>query len=398
MSEQSLPQLSAEIRACRILVVDDTDYSRHLIGHFLNTGGWHDIFYATNGPEALTLYKQKKPDIILLDVTMPQMDGLEVCRIIRHDEGDTRIPILIQTAHTDISDRAKAFDAGATDFLSKPLYQYELIARVRIHLENRLLIRKLQSFRDRLDGELSVARLMQDVLLPGAKTLQTLQDDKRISIASYYQPTSELAGDSWSVSPLYNDQLSLFITDLSGHGVTAAINAFRLHTMINLLSSGHDDPGAMLTTLNVELHRDFSKGQFAAMTYARIDFKEGLLHYASAAMPYAILCHGDTGALQLLDQSSLPLAIRQDTVYETHSVSFPEGSLLFLYSDAAIESQDKHGTYLEISAMQKWLGDHQKDASPQNIIDAFIAQLFGQERLDALSDDLTLVCLRYQKP
>lgn len=390
-------QLDPDILSSRIMVVDDTDYNRQLIGHFLNSAGWKNLVFCKDGLEALECYKRQRPDLILLDIAMPGMDGVTVCQTIRQEHKDVRTPILIQTAHIGITERTKAFSAGATDFLSKPLYQSELIARVRIQLENRTLIRQLQTFHDRLEGELSVARQMQHGLLPSPVQLEKLHQDTRLEIASFYKPTNELAGDSWGISRFTDDTYGVFLTDLSGHGVTAAINAFRLHTMINLLGETQSDPGRMMESLNAHLNRDLTAGQFAAMTYAVLDLQASTLRYAMAGMPYGLLHNAETQAMQFLDDSAMPLAITLNTTYKTTEVPFPAGSLLFLYSDAAIETEDDAEQYVEMEAIRDWIAHNQEGVHPAHIIDAFIDNIFGQQRLTRLHDDLTLVCLRSVK-
>jgi sigma-B regulation protein RsbU (phosphoserine phosphatase) len=145
---------------CLILVVDDTEFNRTLITAMLHQAGFRRIEHAVDGIDALKKIGDELPDLVILDIVMPGLDGFEVCRHLRADPRFSDLPVLVQTALSNTEDRNKAFQLGTTDLITKPIDRNELLARVRIHLENRVLIQDLQLYRARLESELGMAREM----------------------------------------------------------------------------------------------------------------------------------------------------------------------------------------------------------------------------------------------
>jgi putative two-component system response regulator len=117
-------------RRSRVLVADDTESIRSLFRRLLIADG-HDVVSAADGTAALEAVQRHQPDVILLDIGMPAMDGLEVCRRLKADPATRLTPIVLVTGQTDLSDRIRGIEAGADEFLSKPVHPHELRARVR---------------------------------------------------------------------------------------------------------------------------------------------------------------------------------------------------------------------------------------------------------------------------
>jgi putative two-component system response regulator len=122
--------LSPITRRSRVLVVDDTESVRSLFVKLLSSDG-HDVVGAADGKAALEVVQHYRPDVVLLDVDMPTMDGLEVCRRLKADPSTRLTPVVMVTGQTDLNDRLRGIEAGADEFLSKPLHPQELRVRVR---------------------------------------------------------------------------------------------------------------------------------------------------------------------------------------------------------------------------------------------------------------------------
>ena len=144
----------------RILVVDDIPANVRLLEAKLSSE-YFDVITASSGPQALEIARAEAPDIVLLDVMMPGMDGFEVCRHLKADPQTTHIPVVMVTALSDVSDRVRGLEAGADDFLTKPHHRLVLNARVRSLLklkgatdaleESLKRLRELTRVRDDLD-------------------------------------------------------------------------------------------------------------------------------------------------------------------------------------------------------------------------------------------------------
>lgn len=370
----------------QILVVDDTEFNRTLIGALLSEAGFSRIAYATNGVEALEVIAENPPDLIILDIMMPQMDGFEVLRRLRADKAHADTPVLVQTALSGTEDRNKAFTAGTTDLVSKPLDRAELLARVRIHLENRVLIRDLQTFRDRVESELTMARSMYDHLLPSAPAIGRLKADCRLALKSHTLLSTELGGDIWGVHAMADGRVGVYLLDMAGRGVLAALNAFRMHTLVHeLVADFGGDPQAFLSEINDRAVELLALGDQAAMVYGVVDCQARTFTYAVAAAANPLLLRAD-GAVHLSgDLAGLPLGIAIRTPYEQTTVPFEPGDVLMLYSNAVLDALDLQANPPGSAALAALVGQARTGSDPEGAfhqVTAALAEKVGETPLD----------------
>jgi sigma-B regulation protein RsbU (phosphoserine phosphatase) len=378
-----------DLSRCRVLVIDDALPIRQLIGGYLQSAGISLIEFAENGADGLAKLHSFGPDLVILDIVMPGIDGFEICRRLRANPLTRNLPVLVETALDSTADRSAVFDAGATDLITKPIHGPELIARVKIQLENRLLIRSLQDHVKLMMWELELARYMQENLLPRQEMLDAVERATGLAVASHFQPSAELGGDLWSVHPLGDGQTGISIIDFAGHGLAAALNTFRLHTLMNQIAPTPADPAAYLAQLNRKLVDLLPNGQFATMFLAIIDSRRGLMTYAAAGTPSPVIGNPEIG---LLDGSGLPLGISLEADYQNCQVPFPPDSVLFLYSDALTESADHSGHCLESEDLAELVDQCRGDAGKSLPLDRLIARFLRGR--GPVTDDLTLVWVR----
>jgi len=325
----------------RVLIVDDNEFNRKSLSLLLMRSGIRNLEFAGDGVEGLAKVDSFRPDLILLDVAMPNMDGLEMCRRLRASVRHADLPILFQTALDRDEEQVACFNAGGNDFISKPIKPGECMARVRHQLERRKLFNDLTTFRERVQKELLHAHAMQMSLLPEGKRVQELGRHYGLDIFSHFETSSELGGDLWSVFELDEDRVGFLIVDFAGHGITAAINTFRLHTLIERIPARGRDPAEWLTQLNGTLKDVLPTGQFATAFYCVLDKRSNVLSYAGAGAPNPIV--GGAEGLTLLDSSGLLLGISRHANYRTRQVTLQPGGFLLLYSDALVECRDRAG-------------------------------------------------------
>lgn len=378
-----------DLSGCRVLVIDDVPAVRQLIGAYLQNAGIPLVEFAENGTDGLAKLQDFEPDLLILDIVMPGLDGFEICRRLRADPRTRNLPVLVQTALDSSADRSAVFEAGATDLISKPIHGPELIARVKIQLENRLLIRSLQDHVKLMMWELELARYMQENLLPRQEMLDAVEAATGLAVASHFQPSAELGGDLWSVHPLSEGRTGVAIIDFCGHGLAAALNTFRLHTLMNQMAPDPGDPAAYLTALNAKLVALLPSGQFATMFLAIIDSRRGLVTYAAAGAPSPVIANPE---VRFLDGSGLPLGISLEARYRNCVVPFPSGSVLFLYSDALTETADRSGLCLEAGALAELVDHCRRDEGDSPSLQRLIARFLDGR--GAVTDDLTLVWAR----
>ena len=385
------------LAGARVLVVDDNRINRHLLLALLERGGITLIEQAEDGHDALVRIERFKPDLVLLDLMMPQMDGFEMCRRLRADPRWKSLPVLVQSSLNRAEDRARAFAAGATDYVTKPINAVELLARVRIHLRKRTMLRDLQQYHGRTEAELELARAMQARMLPGPDRLAELEAATGIAIHTHFAPSSELGGDFWGIERLPDGRVAIYLVDFSGHGVGAALNTFRLDAICRQIGSTELSPAEFLAAVNRRLCGLLPCGQFATMLTGVIDPAAGLFHYASAGSTAPMMWHPGDEAPRLGDGSGLPLGLLASASYDSRLMPMPPGARLFLYSDAAIEipigGEDSHEV-LDEYGLATLFARRLQEPDDAALLSGLLGDLKATGPID---DDLTALLLTRRK-
>jgi sigma-B regulation protein RsbU (phosphoserine phosphatase) len=377
-----------------ILVADDTMLSREIIASYLRADGFTNLVFAKDGEDTLAQVKEHNPDLIILDIIMPKLDGYGVCKALRADPAHAKTPVIAQTALEENEGRTRIFDDGATDLILKPLNKAELIARTKIHLENQILVKQLQAYQERTQSELEIARDMQENLNPAPEHYRGVGLDYGLRISATFQMSSELGGDMWGLVPLDEHRLGVYIVDFAGHGLGAALNTFRLHSLIWSDQLRDHKPGEYLEILNRHLKGLLPVGQYATMLYGIIDRENQTFSYASAACTSPVLGNSISGDAKYLDGSGVPLGVIRDARYETRTLPFGKENFLLLYSDALIETTLDDGKFLSEENLLGMLKDTLFETCNEIDLAAQIADQFMDRAPVQLADDFTIVSLQ----
>jgi sigma-B regulation protein RsbU (phosphoserine phosphatase) len=381
----------SEISDCKILIVDDVAVLRTLIQTCLMKAGFNNLHLAESGGDALEKLEELNPDLLILDIVMPGIDGFEVCRRIRNTKQYANLPILVQTGMEATQERAQVFEVGANDLIPKPLNVYELVARVKLQLQNLILQRREKAYQARMVQELNSARVIQESLLPTAQLIEQMECSFNLKIQSHWSASSELGGDLWGMQKIDEDRLGFFIIDFSGHGVVSALNTFRLHTLINESDLNWADPKSCLDAVNAHLTKVLSVEQFATLFWAVIDEKENTLTYCAAAAPPVVIgIDGDVPGIDFIDTSGLPVGILNTYEYTNQVIDFPENSFVFVYSDALIESPDEKGIMWEEEGLLQRVKKYAVEGYDQ--IQPSLLKEFTKMAVTPIPDDLTTIC------
>lgn len=348
------PVPTSELETAKILIVDDVEINREVIGAFLRSHGFHNLTFANDGRSALSRVLQGDIDLLVLDLAMPEMDGYAACEAIRANPAISSLPIIVQTMLDQPAQRSMAFDVGATDLVSKPINRTELIARVRIHLERQRLIADLSAYQQRVSQDLAVAREMQNALLPRQTLLDSIFQQTEVQVVGALQQCTELGGDMWGTRAIDSDRVAIYTVDFSGHGISSALNTFRLQSILDEHSQIADDPSRLLCAVNKSLCDMLTPPHFATMIYGVINKKAGQFDYAASASvsPATLNLIGHSATLSRSEQattdikegtewgdgSGLPLGISKSAFYETRRLTLTPGHMLLLVSDAFVET------------------------------------------------------------
>ncbi len=338
----------------RILVVDDTASNIQVLVQILRSEGDFSISVANNGLQALEQMEKVKPDLVLLDIIMPELDGYETCKRMKQDEDLSDIPVIFLSAKIEADDQVKAFDVGGVDYVTKPFNSIELMARVRTHLDlkkshdeirNQVIL--LSQARSELELKLAVmeadlqsAEVVQQTLLPHSAPIH---DDYKIAFR--YRPMEVVGGDYICFPPLLKNKQGFFIGDLTGHGVSAALYMSLLKFITDTLFTSYScDPQELLTKLNSQL--------FGKLSCSFITAIYGVLTLDEKGESYHCLLAGAGHTKPILydhqkrshSYQNLPngpaIGILPEFGATNYALQLHKGSRLYLYTDGLTESEN----------------------------------------------------------
>lgn len=364
-----------ELHDCAILIVDDSRLARSLIRAAFERAGYRNIRAASDGVQALSEIASFCPDLVILDLHMPEMDGFEVCRHLRGAALTARLPILVHSSIEKPTDVEAVFAAGASDLLRKPVQLPELLARTRAHLERWRVEQHLVAYRSRVARELAAARRLHAGIVPSEDDLQAVARSTGLLLRGGVEPSAEIGGDIWGVTRIDENRVTVFTADLAGHGIVSAINAFRVHTLLTTGSFDPLDPAAALTDINRILCRTLERGEFATFIVGLLDLSTHEFVYATAGAPPPIIGHFEKSEARLCDARGLPVGIHAGASYENRRTQLLPGEFLLLYSDALTDVPDSFGRPTGWDGLCQIVGDVPRLADPMATLDRLWTRL-----------------------
>ncbi len=377
----------------KILVVDDEPRNVRILQIHLNAQGY-TVYTAEDGVEALDVVEKDAPDLILLDINMPKMDGFEVVKRIRANKATEFIPIVMITALRDTREnRIKSIEAGADDFIEKPFDSLEVLARVRSLLRIKEYQDTLAKHNARLEEELQMARSIQEILIPQ----NGVQELSGFRIASRCCPEMAVGGDFFDVWEIVPNRLGVFISDVMGHGVSAAFVTVFIKTILaEFQELIEDNPGYLLEILNTRFNDLISSRlfMFATAFCGIIDLGKEELVCANAGHSFPLLYDGHQQTCYAIGDKNTGngLGIWRESVYETVRYPFGPLSKIFLYTDGVYEAKSPQGVEFTIERLQKLVSECAAQPAAKLIVSV-------SEAVDTFTancpkdDDLTLLAI-----
>jgi sigma-B regulation protein RsbU (phosphoserine phosphatase) len=324
-----------------ILIVDDTPINIGVI-----SGALKDSFatkVATSGEKALAIVAGKeKPDLILLDIIMPEMDGYEVCRRLKADPDTRDIPVIFLTSQTEAEDETKGFEVGAVDYIHKPFSAAVVKARVRTHLMLREAHAQIAQQLVEINTELEMARQIQLSILPSSTPKITGMD-----IVARYIPMTSVAGDFYDFIVVDERHVGILMADVSGHGLPAALIASMLQVALTAQARHASEPGKVLAGLNQALCGKFQHN-FVTAAYVYADLEKNIMKYGGAGHPPLLVWRRSTGSASQLLENGLVMGQFEEASYDSLEVPIEVGDRFCLYTDGILETanpaQEEFGT------------------------------------------------------
>ena len=369
-----------------VLVVDDSPVNLQVLVRTLQGTG-HRVLAARDGRSALDIVRRARPDLVLLDVMMPEVDGFDVCRAIKADPDAQDTLVIFLSALGDVSDKVSGLQLGAVDYITKPIQAEEVLARVATHLTRQHLERELRRSRDGLNRELAGAARMQRLILP-----PQLPEHPGVRFAASYQTSRHAGGDYYDVLPLAEGRFGVMVADVSGHGAPAAIVMAMIRAALHSHPAVHADPAAVLQMLNTHFEYLWDTEMFATAIYATVDAGRREVRMACAGHPPPLLVRAGEDARAIAVDAVTPLLMLPFDRVPMSSVELRAGDRLLFYTDGVTERLDADGRMYDLARLQSTISDT-AGLPPVALIDHVVADLERFAGGHEPEDDLTLVAV-----
>jgi len=376
ISDQQIVSSAAK----NILVVDDQENNYVVLKRPLKKSGYNSI-YASSGEAALAILKNEKIDLILLDWMMPGMSGIEVCKQIKQNPSLRIIPVIMMTARSAKEDVQEGLDAGANDYIIKPIIISESLARVRSVL-------RTYDLQIQLDAQLKGIAEIQKNLLPSE-----LPHSDGFDIDVCYKPCDDSGGDYYDVFKIDEDHTAFVVADVTGHGAPAMVGMALTRTFLKSAASQEKSPANVLSILNDLLLKHFPTNQFITMFFAVYNQKSRVLTYSTAghAPPF---CYHKASLKKLAIQPGLPLKIiDQESDYKNSEIKIETGMSLFFYTDGFDEAANEEGTRMGADKAQEIVEKAMHERDP---VAAIVAEWEHYMGTRPPTDDLTLLYVNFK--
>ncbi len=372
-----------------VLVVDDSRAQRRLLASYLTRMGCR-VLDAPSGEAALAVCQFEHPDLVISDWMMPGMDGLEFCRAFREMRKDRYGYFILLTSNDEKHEVARGLDAGADDFLTKPVHAVELRARIRA---GQRVLRMEQALSSALQQMTQLHAVIDRDLQEAQKLQQSLVRDRHralpgLNVSLMLRPAGRIGGDLVGMFEPNAHEMGVFALDVSGHGITSALMTARLAACFagntpdtNLAITRSADntpvmrrPSEIAAHLNDLILNDLKTDQYLTLVMARIDLGSGRVTLTQAGHPHPML-HRANGQVELVGDGGMPVGLLPEAQFTDTHIALNPGDRLLVGSDGITECMSPAGDMFGDQGLECALNRH--------------ARLQGGRFFDALERDLT---------
>jgi phosphoserine phosphatase RsbU/P len=397
-SESKIEMSTANRSNAEILIVDDDALSRKILAQLLTSTGYN-CQVCGDGTEALQMIHTKPPSLLLLDFDIPGANGAEVLKQLRSDQDQAiaQVPTIMLTAHGSEESEVSCLQAGADDFVTKPVNAAVLRARIETQLRLRSMRRQLEKQNDELEQwrrdlerDLAAARLTQQSLIPQKPLAMPGWD-----VAACYRPVIQVGGDIYGWFRMQDGRILFWIADGSGHGAAAAL----LTTLAKLLfqhgSVEHDGPVRVMEAVNDDFRSIFAGRSFMTAMCVALNHKTGSAHVVGAGHPPLLIVRND-GTTESIASLAPPLGLIERTEFVETALDLEPGDGFLLYTDGLFGSSENERRRLTPQQLERMLDSSAPNA--EALLQRILARAAPNNAENSLSDDLTALAVRRIAP
>ena len=364
-----------------ILIVDDNPTNLDILQTRLRSHNY-EVITAADGEAGLAMARKKQPDLMLLDIMMPKMDGSEVCRRIKEDPSLPFMPIIMVTAKADSKDVVAGLEAGGDEYLTKPVDHAALVARVKSMLRIKELHDTVLEQSAQLRVQLETATKIQSLFWP---KIPDLNEGGHIWAVSV--PATYVGGDLYDVIPLPDDSLLAYVADVSDKGVPAALIMAALSTKIRSEALVQGEVDKLLETVNDRMYSLTSEeGFFATIALARYWPSSGKMQLALGGH-LSPLWIGDGEIRNLPQIEGMSLGVKLDVHFETKEILLSPGESILFFTDGVVEAENENNELLGNDRLISYIKNAKGPPWGKGLLD-YISDWRGNS---SANDDLTIL-------
>jgi len=367
----------------KILIAEDNNASRELLRLILVSEGY-EVCEAVDGLESLEVFSREEPDMVVLDVTMPRMDGFEVARTITQKLAKNFVPVIFLTAYNDEASMLRCYESGGDEVLFKPINRVVLMAKIRAMQRILSLYVSLEDYRARTEEELFLARHVfatitqrMKVVIPG--------------LGHWTESAGHLPGDLILYDTTPSGQIYAMMADFTGHGLSAAVGAIPVADIFFALTKKDFPLADIIVEINRKLRQVFPVGHFCAATFVSSDPVANEVKIWNAGLPEAYLVSQGRQVLQRFPSKNLALAIVDINLSDIVMVTATNvrGSKLVIYTDGLTEAENDEGVAFGRERLLKAI-EHSIEQPLFEGLKARVLEYCGKQKPH---DDLSLLVL-----
>jgi len=375
-------------KPARVLIVDDEPFNIDYVEQELEDLGY-ETCSAENGRQALEQVSKDSPDVILLDILMPEMDGFQVLQHLKGDSELRNIPVIVVSALSDMKSIVKAVELGAEDFLAKPFDPVLLKARLATSVEGKRLRDMELMYSRQMEQELELAWQVQSGFLP-TESLEI----PGWQIAATLRQSRQTSGDFYDLIPLENGLYGILVADVADKGMAAALYMVLSRTLIRTYSTQYpEEPERVLAATNKRLLSDIKTGHFVTVFYGILDPASGQVKYSNAGHnpPLHIKAAADP-VVRSLNKTGMALGVLEEETWGQEQIQIDESDTLVIYSDGVIDARDVQGNTFDMDGLLSSL--HGKAGRPaKDVQDTLLDNLSAFVGSAQPFDDITIITI-----
>jgi Serine phosphatase RsbU, regulator of sigma subunit len=374
-----------------ILIVDDNATNQLIVQTILNKAGYRNLLTASSahelyeilGLEGSTAAMDTDVELILMDMMMPDIDGIEACQTVLQDKRYKDIPIIFVTAVGDSNKMAEALDAGACDYVMKPINRMELLARIRSAMRLKQEIDRHKEHDKRMKFKLELAKQVQ------LSVLSTAIDDENLKINAAYQPSSELAGDFYNWYRIDKNRYGIILLDMMGHGISSSLVCMYISSVLRDTITRISDIEQVMHELNRymnQLHmKDELMNYYFTAIYLVLDVEEKTIEYVNAGHPPGIAFLD--GKPELLEPCCSAIGLFNKLKVNSGKLHYEQEAGIVLYTDGLTDGM-AGGQEISSDTLISLMRNEQR-LDPSELVAAMIPKDNGTIQ----KDDICLVTL-----